>query len=112
MSSQRRTHRSWASSLPTEETSREIVGRNPPTRETAYDVDVTQLVQPEVVRRVGRAHEVTISELLVDLLSGKVEFVKDPLLNEALVARGLHPTRSVCAGNVGYKNKPSVRAPE
>ena len=54
-----------------------------------YNVYVAQLVQPEVVHGVRRVHEVTFGELLVDLLRGKVQLLQNPLLDEALVARGL-----------------------
>lgn len=50
-----------------------------------YDVDVTQLVQPEIVNGNGGSHEVPVSEALVDLNSGNVELVEDPLFHEALI---------------------------
>ena len=58
-------------------------------REQAYDVDVTQLVQPEVVRSASRVHEVTLRKLLVDLLCGEVKLVQDPLLDQTLVSSRL-----------------------
>ena len=50
-----------------------------------HDVDVAKLVEPKVVRDVGGLHEVTLRQLLVDLGSGKVELVQDPLLDERLL---------------------------
>ena len=50
-----------------------------------YDVDVTQLVQPEIVDGIGGSHEVPVSEALVDFNSGNVELVEDPLFHEALI---------------------------
>lgn len=55
----------------------------------SYDVDIAQLVEPEVVRCASRVHEVALVQLLVDLLGRKVQLVQDPLLNQALVAGGL-----------------------
>lgn len=52
----------------------------------AYDVDITQLVQPEVVHRGGRGHEIALREVLVYLIRGDVELVQDPLLDEAFLS--------------------------
>ena len=54
-----------------------------------YDVDVTELVQPEVVEDVRGGHEVADLELLVDLSCGGVELVENPALDQALLASGL-----------------------
>lgn len=40
-----------------------------------YDVNVAKLVQPEVVCDTSRNHEVALFKLLIDLLSGNVQFV-------------------------------------
>ena len=52
----------------------------------AYDVDVAQLVQPEVVHRGSRGHEVALREVLVHLIRSDVELVQDPLLDEAFLS--------------------------
>ncbi len=57
-----------------------------------YDVDVAELVQPEVVRSTGRVHEVAVGKLLVDLIHSLVELVQNPFLDEAFVASGLPDT--------------------
>lgn len=87
------TRRSWASWLPAQSISTIIhrTGRN-----GAHNVDVTKLVQPEVVRRAGSKHEVTLSQLLVEVVCGKVEFMQDPTLNEAFLASGLSNGVSKC----------------
>ena len=47
----------------------------PKTKETAYNIYVTKLVEPKVVHRVGCSHKVAFAELLVGLRSGDVKFV-------------------------------------
>lgn len=54
-----------------------------------FDVDVAELVKPEVVGDVGSSHEVALFEGLVELGRSDVEFVEDPLLDEAFVSSGL-----------------------
>ena len=46
-----------------------------------HNVDVTELVQPEIVEHVRSGHEVADLELLVDLSGGCVELVEDPALD-------------------------------
>lgn len=59
-------------------------------RNTAtYDVDVAQLVEPEVMSRVGGVHEISIGHGLVDLSRSDVKFVEDPFLDNAFVASRL-----------------------
>ena len=54
-----------------------------------HDIDVTHLVQPEVVGRRGRRHEITLHQLFVNFISGDIEFMQDPLLDQAFIACGL-----------------------
>ena len=61
-----------------------------------HDVDIAELVEPEVVDGVGRVHEIALSHLLVGLLGSNVELAEDPALDEALLASGL-VTRVVSA---------------
>lgn len=51
-----------------------------------YNVYITQLVQPEVVRNCSCSHEIPYFKVSVDLASSKVELVENPSLNEALIA--------------------------
>jgi hypothetical protein len=62
-------------------------------RRWTHDVYITKLVEPEVINGVGRGHKITLAELLVSFRGGDVEFVKDPSLDETLVASGLFVTR-------------------
>jgi len=41
----------------------------------AHNIYVTKLVEPKVIRSVGRSHKVTFAELLVGLRGGDVELV-------------------------------------
>ena len=50
-------------------------------------------MKPKVINRVGRSHKVPFAELLVGLRGGDVELVKNPFLDETLVASGLFVTR-------------------
>ena len=58
-------------------------------RRKTHNVHITELVQPEVVHGVRRVHEVALRKLLVDLFGSEVHLLQNPLLDEALVARGL-----------------------
>ena len=51
-----------------------------------HDINVTHLIQPEVVGRRGCRHEITLRQLFVDFISGDIEFVQDPLLDQAFIA--------------------------
>jgi hypothetical protein len=85
---------SWVSWLPVFNVS---VVTNQLARDTkrrwTHNVYITKLVQPKVINCVGRGHKVTFAELLVGLRGGDVELVKDPFLDETLVASGLFVTR-------------------
>lgn len=59
------------------------------TDDATHNIYITKLVKPEVINRVSRSHEVTFVKLLVRLCGGDVELVKDPFLDETLVASGL-----------------------
>ncbi len=59
----------------------------------AHNVYITKFVEPKVINGVGRGHKVTFAELLVGLRGGNVELVKDPFLDETLVASRLFVTR-------------------
>lgn len=59
------------------------------TNNATYDIYIAQLVQPEIIRRVGGRHEVPLRELGIDLSRGNVELVQDPLLNKTFISRGL-----------------------
>lgn len=56
---------------------------------TAYDEDVTKVVQEERVGSRRSIGKVSGLEQLVDVLSGDVELVEQPLLGEALLASRL-----------------------
>jgi hypothetical protein len=62
-------------------------------RRYTHDVYITKFVEPKVINRVGRGHKVTFAELLVGLRGSDVELVKNPFLDETLVASGLFVTR-------------------
>ena len=49
-----------------------------------HNVDIAELVEPEVVQDVRGRHEIADLELLVDLGSRGVELVEDPFFYEAL----------------------------
>jgi hypothetical protein len=53
------------------------------------NIHVTKLIQPEVVDSVCRGHEVALGQLTVGLHGTSVQLVKDPALNEALLASRL-----------------------
>ena len=67
--------------------------RSNTTRRWTHNVYITKLVEPKVINSVGRGHKVTFAELLVGLRGGDVELVKDPFLDETLVASGLFVTK-------------------
>lgn len=85
---------SWVSWLPVFDVS---VVTNQLARDTkkrwTHNVYITKLVEPKVINCVGRRHKVTFAELLVGLRGGDIELVKDPFLDETLVASGLFVTR-------------------
>jgi hypothetical protein len=56
---------------------------------TAYDVNITDLIEPERVSVGSSSHEVAFVQSSVDLFGGAVEFVKNPLLDERLLASRL-----------------------
>jgi hypothetical protein len=62
-------------------------------RRWTHNVYITKLVEPKVINGVGRGHKVTFAELLIGFRGGDVELVKDPFLDETLVASGLFVTR-------------------
>ena len=56
------------------------------TVKATHNVYVTQLVQPEIVYGCSGSHEIPRFKMFVDLARSKVKLVKNPSLNEALVA--------------------------
>ena len=82
------TRPTWVSSLPM------IISKNKEhsdkTEHNAYNVDVTEFIEPEIVRCAGSHHKVSLGQLLVDLCRRDVELVEDPLLHEALLSCGLN----------------------
>lgn len=92
-----RTRPSWASSLPVNKASDFVTVAG---NRSTYDVNVAELVQPEVVRSARRGHEVTLSKLLVDLLRSGVELVQNPLLDQALLAGGLYNILSISSSTL------------
>lgn len=71
---------------------------------STYDVNVAELVQPEVVRSARRGHEVALCKLLVDLLRRGVELVQNPLLDQALLASRLNHILSISSSRLGPSN--------
>lgn len=55
----------------------------------AYDIHVTELVEPKVICGGGRKHEVPVGQMCVDLLRSNIELVQGPLLDKALPPSGL-----------------------
>lgn len=41
----------------------------------SYNINITELIQPEVIRRGGRKHEIPISEMSIDLSRGRIQLV-------------------------------------
>jgi len=48
----------------------------------AHNIDITQLIEPEVVHGVGGSHEVPLVERFVDIRDCNVELVIDPPFNK------------------------------
>ena len=77
--------RSWVSWLPIPGS---VIYHRKLTRDT-HDINITKLIEPEIVRGGRGGHEVSIREVLIDLFCGNIELVNNPLLNKTLVACGL-----------------------
>ena len=55
----------------------------------AYNIDVTQLIEPEVVHGVGGSHEVPLVKGFVDIRGSDVELMIDPPFNKCFTAQRL-----------------------
>jgi len=73
-----------------------------PSISSTYNVNVTEFVQPEIIRCSSRQHEVALGELGVNFGSTNIEFMKNPLLHETLFSSGLkHRVSKTYLGSTG-----------
>lgn len=55
----------------------------------ANNIDVTELIEPEIVHGVGGSHEVPLIEGFVDVCSSNVKLVIDPPFNKRFASQRL-----------------------
>ena len=51
-----------------------------------YNVDVAELIKPEVVRGTSSSHEITVCKLFVDLSRGNIQLMENPAFRKAFPA--------------------------
>ena len=61
----------------------------------AYNVYIAQLIQPKIVSRSCSSHKVPVRQVGIELRSGDIKFMEDPLLDETLFSSGLVDATSV-----------------